>query len=60
MNWSDKINSNAKYADDRILSASLNTFYSPKDYYISISWRQVFIIKAEDLRQNRIRIPKTD
>ncbi|WP_042720373.1 RHS repeat-associated core domain-containing protein [Flavobacterium sp. B17] len=57
--WFDKIDANAKYVDDKFLSGSLNAFYNPKDYYISISWYQVFVIKAEDVRQNRLRIPKT-
>lgn len=43
-----------------MLSETLNVFYNPKDYYVSITWHQVFVIKAEDVRQNYLRVPETE
>lgn len=42
--WFDNINPNKKYAADSLLSGTLNVFYDPQDYNVSITWRQVFVI----------------
>ncbi|MEO8516281.1 MAG: RHS repeat-associated core domain-containing protein [Flavobacterium sp.] len=38
--WNDKIDPNASYGDDVMLSNFLNVFYTPQDYNVKIKWNE--------------------